>query len=41
MDSSEVNPVPSAIKDNRNCGKAKQVDSADDFELVTWLVIKG
>ena len=30
-----------AGRDGRLVGKAQQVDSADDFELVTWLVIKG
>ncbi len=29
-----------AGRDGRLVGKAKQVDSADDFELITWLVIK-
>ena len=30
-----------AGRDGRLVGKAQQVDSADDFELITWLVIKG
>ncbi len=28
-------------RDGKLVGKAKQVDGADDFELITWLVIKG
>lgn len=30
-----------AGRDGRLVGKAKQIDGADDFELITWLVIKG
>ena len=27
-------------RDGKLVGKAKQVDGAEDFELITWLVIK-
>jgi len=30
-----------AGRDGKLVGKAKQVDGVEDFELITWLVIKG
>jgi len=30
-----------AGRDGRLVGKSKQVVDVDDFELITWLVIKG
>jgi hypothetical protein len=32
---------PLSSRDGKLVSKSKQIDGAEDFELITWLVIKG